>query len=111
MLCSRSKALGAAFVLALLAGCGERATDDNDPMAATDETAAAGGPGCGGGPAAAGHGGGTARTVAHLRRFLRRDRHSTLTKINRDLPDLGIGWVYDMKKPRVLRRRRSWWTA
>ncbi len=28
-------------------------------------------------------------------------RHSTLTKINRDtLADLGIGWVYDMKKPR-----------
>ncbi|MEK9543343.1 MAG: PQQ-binding-like beta-propeller repeat protein, partial [Luminiphilus sp.] len=28
-------------------------------------------------------------------------RHSTLTKINRDtLSDLGIGWVYEMKKPR-----------
>ena len=28
-------------------------------------------------------------------------RHSALTKINRDtLSDLGIGWVYEMKKPR-----------
>ena len=28
-------------------------------------------------------------------------RHSPLSKINRDtLQDLGIGWVYDMKKPR-----------
>ena len=28
-------------------------------------------------------------------------RHSTLTKINRDtLPELGIGWVYEMQKPR-----------
>ena len=28
-------------------------------------------------------------------------RHSSLTKVNKDtLPELGIGWVYDMKKPR-----------
>ena len=28
-------------------------------------------------------------------------RHSTLTKINRDtLPELGVGWVYEMKNPR-----------
>ena len=100
---SRSRVLGATFVLALLAGCGERATDANDPMAATDETAALAEQA----PVAAVDQQRLDTAAEQPEQWLTyggsydETRHSTLTKINRDtLPDLGIGWVYDMKKPR-----------
>ena len=89
--------------LAVLVGCGEQATEADDPMAATDETAAPAEQA----PVAAVDQQRLDTAAEQPEQWLTyggsydETRHSTLTKVNRDtLPDLGIGWVYDMKKPR-----------
>jgi len=95
------------FIALALAGCGEKVAERGAANSDSAQLASGAGGGTSASPAANVSGERLLAAEAEPEQWMTyggsydETRHSTLSKINRDtLQDLGIGWVYDMKKPR-----------
>ena len=95
------------FIALALAGCGEKGAEQEAANSDLAQLASVAGGGISATPAANVSGERLLAAEAEPEQWMTyggsydETRHSTLSKINRDtLQDLGIGWVYDMKKPR-----------